>query len=71
MNRYNDEIMKAVRQSLGLDEYDESADDEIMSMNRKRVFKIYCRWNGFLGSWYDTLLEVVENIYDIELNERD
>lgn len=50
MNRYNDEIMKAVRQSLGLDEYDESADDEIMSMNRKRVFKIYCRWNGFLGS---------------------
>ena len=71
MNRYNDEIMKAVRQSLGLDEDDESADDEIMSMNMKRVFKIYCRWNGLLGSWYDTLLEVVENIYDVELKERD
>lgn len=71
MNRYNDEIMKAVRQSLGLDEDDESADDEIMSMNRKRVFKIYCRWNGLLGSWYDILLEVVENIYDVELKECD
>ena len=33
MNKYNDKIMKAVRQSLGLDKDDESADEEIMSMN--------------------------------------
>lgn len=71
MNKYNDEVMKAVRQSLGLEEDDESSDDEIMNMNRKRVFKIYCRWNGFLGSWYDTLLQVIENIYNVELKESD
>ena len=71
MNKYNDKIMKAVRQSLGLDKDDETADEEIMSMNRKRVFKLYCQWNGVLGSWYNTLLEVVENIYDVKLKERD
>lgn len=71
MNKYNDEVMKAVRQSLGLEEDDESSDDEIMNMNRKRVFKIYCQWNGFLGSWYDTLLQVIENIYNVKLEGSD
>ena len=71
MNKYNDKIMKAVRQSLGLDKDDESTDEEIMRMNRKQVFELYCQWNGVLGSWYNTLLEVVKNIYDVELKERD
>lgn len=68
---YNDDIMEAVRQTLGLEEDDVSADDKIMDMDRAEVFKRYCRWNGLLGSWYDTLLEVVENIYDVELEERE
>ena len=71
METYNEDIMEAVRQSLGLEEDDISADDEIMDMDRAEVFKRYCQWNGLLGSWYDTLLEVVENIYDVELEERD
>lgn len=71
MEIYNDDIMEAVRQSLGLEEDDVSADDEIMDMDRAEVFKRYCQWNGLLGNWYDTLLEVVENIYDVELEERD
>lgn len=71
MDKYMDEIMEAVRQRMGLEEDDESADKEIMQMDRSEVFKEYCEWNGLLGSWYDTLLEVVENIYDVELEECD
>lgn len=71
MDKYIDEVMEAVRQRIGLEEDDESADEEIMQMDRSKVFKEYCLWNGLLGSWYDTLLEVVENIYDVELEERD
>lgn len=71
MDKYIDEIMEAVRQRMGLKKDDESADQEIMQMDRSQVFKEYCLWHGFLGNWYDTLLEVVENIYDIELEECD
>lgn len=69
MDKYIDEVMEAVRQRMGLEEDDESADEEIMQMDRSKVFKEYCLWNGLLGSWHDTLLEVVENIYDVELEE--
>lgn len=52
---------------MGLNEDDESADDEIMNMDKSDVFAAYCKWHGLMGSWYDTLLEVIENIYDVEL----
>lgn len=71
MDKYIDEVMEAVRHRMGLEEDDESADEEIMQMDRSKVFKEYCLWNGLLGSWYDTLLEVVESIYDVKLEERD
>ena len=68
--KYNDSIMEAVRQRMGLDEDDESQDEEIMSMDRAKVFREYCLWNGLMGSWYSDLLDTVENIYGIELTEK-
>lgn len=65
--KYNDDIMKAVRQNMGLEEDDESADKEIMQMDGSQVFKAYCHWNGFLGNWYETILKTVENIFCVEL----
>lgn len=35
MKRYNNNIMKAVRQRFGLEENDESLDERIMKMNRR------------------------------------
>lgn len=67
MNKYNDTVMKAIRERMGLDENDTSCDEEIMKMNKYDVFREYCLWNGLMGSWYDTLLGVVENIYGVEL----
>ena len=69
MKKYNDEIMKAIRQRMGLNENDTSSDEEIMKLDKYDVFRQYCLWNGLMGSWYDTLLGVVENIYDVELKE--
>ena len=43
--KYNDEVMKAVRQSLGLDGNDTSRDSDIMQMDKKDVFEHYCLWN--------------------------
>lgn len=67
MEKYNDEIMKAIRQRMGLNENDTSSDKEIMKLDKYDVFRQYCLWNGLMCSWYDTLLGVVENIYGVEL----
>lgn len=62
MRKYNDDIMEAVRQRMGLDEDDTSKDDKIMKMDKEEVFKEYCQWNGLLGSWYLELLKTIRNI---------
>lgn len=66
-NIYPDNIMRNVRQNLGLDELDISRDDEIMSMAKQDVFNRYCEWNGLLGGYGYSLLNIVEDIYDINL----
>lgn len=69
MKKYNDKVMKAVRQRFGLEENDESMDEKIMEMDKYEVFREYCLWNGLLGYWYEDLLTTIENIYDIKLDE--
>ena len=67
--KYNDDVMKSVRQSLGLEEDNISRDDEIMQMDKKAVFEHYCLWNGLLGYYYQYLLEAVESIFNVKLVE--
>lgn len=67
MKTYNEKVMKAIRQGMGLDENDTSRDDKIMGMNKEEVFKEYCQWNGLLGAWYLYVLNAVESIYGISL----
>ena len=67
MNKYNDTVMKAIRERMGLDENDTSCDEEIMKMNKYDVFREYCLRNGLLGNWHSILLRVVENIYGLDL----
>lgn len=68
-NIYPDNIMRNVRQNLGLDELDISRDNEIMSMAKQDVFNRYCEWNGLLGGYGYSLLNVIEDIYDINLQQ--
>lgn len=62
MEKYNNDIMEAVRQRMGMEEDDTSKDDIIMKMDKEDVFREYCQWNGLLGSWYSELLTVIRNI---------
>ena len=68
MKKYSQDVMKAVRKSLGAeDEKDTSLDKEIMSMNKEEVFERYCKYNGLLGGWYMYILDAIESIYGVEL----
>ena len=64
--KYNREIMEAVRQRLDLEKDNASKDEYIMSLDKRIVFREYCEWNGFYG-WSDNILSVIENIFNIRL----
>lgn len=64
---YRKDIMEACRQRMGLGENDKSCDADIRNMSKREVFSEYCKWNGLTGNWSDTLLDVIQNIYGIEL----
>lgn len=65
MKKYNDDIMEAIRQRMGLEENDTSKDDIIMKMDKEDIFREYCQWNGLLGSWYSELLTTIRNIDNV------
>ncbi len=66
---YSREVMEVLRQCKGLEPGDTSKDADIMSMAKQDVFNNYCQWNGLLGGYGYSLLDVVENIYDINLQQ--
>lgn len=63
---YNKDVMEACRQRMGLNKDDKSHDTDIWNMSHKRVFIEYCEWNGLTG-WSNKLLDVIQDIYGIEL----
>lgn len=69
MKIYNEDVMKAVRQSLGYEENDTTRDEVIMEMPKEEVFERYCQWNGLLGGWYQWLIDAVESIYEVKLTQ--
>ena len=70
MKIYNEDVMKTVRQSIGCkDENDTSKDEEIMAMDKEKIFERYCQWNGLMGGWYQWLISAVESIYEVKLSE--
>ena len=64
MNKYSNEVMKNVRQNLGLEENDTSLDEKINSMDKDEVFMRFLEWEGLMGwSWVESLKNAVINIY--------
>lgn len=66
---YNEMIMEALRQRRGLEVNDISEDAEIMKMAKQDIFNEYCQWKGLLGSYGYDLLNIIEDIYDINLQQ--
>lgn len=65
---YPENIMKCVRQNLGLDEMDASRDLEIYSMSRKEILNAVCTWNGLI-EYGCTVAGWVEDIWQIKLDK--
>lgn len=66
---YSKRIMEALRQRRELEANDVSQDTEIMSMAKQDVFNEYCQGEGLLGSYGYNLLNIIEDIYDINLQQ--
>jgi hypothetical protein len=62
--------IEAVRQNLGLDQNDDSKDDEIMQMSREEIFRRYMTWHGIIG-YESEIKEIIEEIYLVALIERE
>ena len=68
--KYDNWIMQAVRQNLGLESDDTSMDKEIFSMPQSEVLERFFTWNGVCG-YGDTIINVVEEIFKITLEDEE
>ena len=66
--KYPENIMRAVRENLGLEFYDTSRDEEIECMSKNEVFNSVCEWEGFIN-YSDTIIRWIKQIYGVDLNE--
>jgi len=65
---YSDRIMRNIRERNGLDPYDTSMDDEIMSQSKETIFSEYLEWIGIIG-YSHSILSVIEELYGVKLRE--
>lgn len=66
-NKYPENIMESVRQSIDLEEWDDSQDNEINEMTPNEIFEHVCTWEGFY-SYADTIKQWINDIYKIDLD---
>ena len=60
--KYPDNIMRNVRQALGLEPDDMSMNEEINDMDQIDVFDKWLQWEGILG-YANTIKDAVDNIF--------
>jgi len=61
-------IMEDLRERMGLDCDDESADDEILSLSGADFLNEWLGWQGIMG-YTDSILEVIKLAFGIDLLE--
>ena len=61
-------IMEILRQWRYLDEYDESEDEEILTMSGKEFMDALLDWEGILG-YTDYIIEIIEMAFGIDLED--
>ena len=69
-NKYSDEIMRIVRQRLGLNAFDTSKDSLINEMDKGEIFDHVCTWEGFV-CYSDAIKGWVLDIYGVDLDDYD
>ena len=66
MGKYPEEIMRNIRQNLGLEADDTSRYDYIMQMDKEDAFDCCLIWEGICG-YGSLILSMVNGIYGTEL----
>lgn len=61
-------IMEELRQVIGLEEDDTSADEKILKMSGFEFFNKWLEWNGIIG-WTRSFLSVIQMAYGIDLTK--
>lgn len=67
-NRFSIDIMRILRQRLGLDEDDTSRDAEINTYSMDSAFQEVLAWEGFFG-YFGAIKGWIEDIYGVNLTE--
>lgn len=62
MNKYSERIMCNVRQALGREADDTTADGVIYGMDPDDVFRLWLEWEGIIGYSYK-IKEVVKELF--------
>ena len=65
--RYPENIMRIMRETLELSQFDISEDETINEMTPDDVFDSVCKHEGLLGSYSRTIKSWVTDIYKVEL----
>jgi len=68
--KYPDDIMEDLRQRRGLEEDDESEDNDIMQMSKSDVLDEVVTWNNLIH-YGEPIKQWINDIYDIDLDEYD
>lgn len=61
-----EDVMEIMRQRRGLDEYDESEDQEILKMDGIDFLDEWLGWEGIYGYTYK-ILEIIEMAFGVDL----
>lgn len=69
MEKYNLNIMQALRLRLNVEPTNEYRDEEIMSMDKRELFDDYLVQIGVHGRSAE-ILSVIENLYGLELESQ-
>lgn len=65
---YPEYIMKTLRESKGLEPYDESKDTDISSMSKTSVFEAVLNYEGDIGAVYH-IMGLVKGIFGVDLEK--
>jgi hypothetical protein len=68
LKAYPKSIMENLRERMGLDENDTSADEEIMDRTPQQNFSELLEWHGLIG-YASTITQWVDIIFGIDLDK--
>lgn len=67
MRAYPESLLKLLRESEGLDQTDTSHDGGFNELYELIVFRKILDWKGLIGSWDEFILDLIKDIWGVDL----